>query len=490
MTFIPRIEDDWSTFSFPEYRTEDKYRRPFQRDRDRILYSSAFRRLAGKTQIFASGLHDHIRTRLTHTLEVAQIATTTAAFLGLNTNLTEAIALGHDLGHTPFGHVGEDVLKLIASGCDNLGGLIDKNWLPNNQKGFKHNLQSLRVVHWERRYIDHYGLNLSSFVRWGILNHSSTSWDKQCSKISFCPHNNNGSCKFDKAKDRFSLDFYKSLLKDIQPPMASLEAMVVAQADEIAQRHHDLEDSIHAKIIRVKEALEIIEPLARSRNKMNYFHRIKKNTDRGIILVNAMITQLLVGMLNESLIEGTKDSIKKFRKKNGLSKPQDFKDWLYGDDQKKISKEISGVVNYEEKLKGDGHIVDDLEMTLKNRILNSYLVERMDGKGRYILRQLWKDYLTNFQQLPDNIIMRLAHKMKGKITVFNEFDENITVDNREQVGKARDLLGKVKSKGDNKIVRKELIRLIIDWIAGMTDQMALVEHRRLYSAHQDVAELR
>jgi dGTPase len=170
----------------------------FQRDRDRIIHSKSFRRLKHKTQVFISPVADHFRTRLTHTLEVAQIARTIARALRLNEDLTEAIALGHDLGHTPFGHSGEDVLDYIL-----------KNFY---QSHFKHNEQSLRVADFLER--DGRGLNLSHEVRDGILFHPQ---------------------------------------KEKTLP-ATLEGRVVRLADHLAYINHDIEDSIRAGIL-TKEAL-------------------------------------------------------------------------------------------------------------------------------------------------------------------------------------------------------------------------------------------
>ena len=137
---------------------EHAYRTCYQRDRDRIIHSAAFRRLEYKTQVFVNHEGDYYRTRLTHSLEVAQIARTIACALRLNMDLTEAIALAHDLGHTPFGHAGEEVLNELMASCG----------------GFNHNLQGLRVVDYlEERYPDFPGLNLSWEVREGIVKHSS-----------------------------------------------------------------------------------------------------------------------------------------------------------------------------------------------------------------------------------------------------------------------------------------------------------------------------
>jgi dGTPase len=166
-------------------------RTDFQRDRDRIIHSKAFRRLKHKTQVFLSPEGDHYRTRLTHTLEVSQIARTIARALRFNEDLTEAIALGHDLGHTPFGHTGEAVLNEICP------------------KGFSHNIQSLRVV--EILEKDGAGLNLTWEVRDGILNHTS---------------------------------------RDIA---ATVEGRLVSLADRVGYINHDIDDAIRAGIISVED---------------------------------------------------------------------------------------------------------------------------------------------------------------------------------------------------------------------------------------------
>lgn len=174
-------------------------RTDFQRDRDRIIHSKAFRRLKHKAQVFIDPEEDHCRTRLTHTLEVAQIARTVSRALRLNEDLTEAIALGHDLGHTPFGHAGEKALDLIY-----------KEYVPG--ASFRHNEQSLRVVDCLER--DGAGLNLTKEVRDGILHHSKGSGD-----ISF--ENGNGT----------------------------LEGQVVRISDRIAYINHDIDDAIRAGVL-------------------------------------------------------------------------------------------------------------------------------------------------------------------------------------------------------------------------------------------------
>lgn len=190
-------------------------RNQFQRDRDRIIHSSAFRRLEYKTQVFVNHEGDLFRTRLTHSLEVAQIGRGIARNLNLHEDLVEAIALAHDLGHTPFGHAGQDALNA----CMKEFG------------GFEHNLQSLRVVdHLEQRYAEFDGLNLTFELREGILKHCSIKNAKLLGDVGA----------------RF--------LQKTQP---SLEAQVANLADEIAYNNHDVDDGLRSGLITLKQLAEV-----------------------------------------------------------------------------------------------------------------------------------------------------------------------------------------------------------------------------------------
>lgn len=187
----------------------------FQRDRDRIIHSAAFRRLEYKTQVFVNHEGDLFRTRLTHSLEVAQIARSLARSLALNEDLVEAICLAHDLGHTPFGHAGQDALNAAM-----------QPW-----GGFEHNLQSLRVVDvLEDRYASFPGLNLCFETREGILKHCSRSRAKDLGVLG----------------ERF--------LRNRQP---SLEAQVANAADEIAYNNHDIDDGLRSGLIRIEQLMEL-----------------------------------------------------------------------------------------------------------------------------------------------------------------------------------------------------------------------------------------
>ncbi|MDX9856365.1 MAG: deoxyguanosinetriphosphate triphosphohydrolase [candidate division Zixibacteria bacterium] len=189
---------------------EHPLRTAFQRDRDRIIHSAAFRRMEYKTQVFLPHEGDHYRTRLTHTIEVAQVARTLSRCLGLNEDLTEAVALAHDLGHTPFGHAGEDVLDELLADCG----------------GFNHNRQSLRVIDWlEQRYPGFAGLNLSYEVREGIAKHETKA---VIATAEFHP--------------------------DEHP---TLEATLVDLADEIAYNAADVDDGINAGLISFDDVVSL-----------------------------------------------------------------------------------------------------------------------------------------------------------------------------------------------------------------------------------------
>ena len=190
-------------------------RSDFQRDRDRIVHSTAFRRLEYKTQVFVNHEGDHFRTRLTHSLEVAQIARSIARMLRLNEDLTEAIALAHDLGHTPFGHAGQDALNACM----------------RDHGGFEHNLQSLRVVDiLEQRYAAFDGLNLCFETREGILKHCSRENARRLGDVG----------------ERF--------LAGRQP---SLEAQIANVADEIAYNNHDVDDGLRSGFITLDQLEEV-----------------------------------------------------------------------------------------------------------------------------------------------------------------------------------------------------------------------------------------
>ena len=199
-----------------------KYRSPFQRDRDRIIHSASFRRLKHKTQVFVNTEGDHFRTRITHSIEVAQIARSVAKYLNLNEDLAETLSLAHDLGHTPFGHAGEDAL----------------NECMENYGGFDHNLQTLRIVMFlENKYFKFKGLNLSIETLEGLLKHNGTVEDTTLI---------NSLIGLKTFKGKINFNTYPSL-----------EAQISAISDDIAYNNHDIQDGIKANLFKLEELVEI-----------------------------------------------------------------------------------------------------------------------------------------------------------------------------------------------------------------------------------------
>ena len=247
---------------YPE--EEHPYRSIYQRDRDRIIHSTAFRRLEYKTQVFVNHEGDYYRTRLTHTIEVSQIARSIARALNLNEDLAEAIALAHDLGHTPFGHSGEDALKKLMEG----------------HGGFEHNLHGLRVVDiLEQKYPNFPGLNLSWEVKESIVKHTS-------------PYNHTSTTTEYNADER---------------PL--LEAQIVDKADSIAYDNHDLDDSLKAGIITDAD-LQTVDLWRETQKKVKQKYVID-NHDILIAqtirtLINMEVTDLLENTLSRLKREGIK----------------------------------------------------------------------------------------------------------------------------------------------------------------------------------------
>jgi len=244
------------------YPEEFKDDRPhFERDRDRIIHCAAFRRLEYKTQVFVNHEGDYYRTRLTHSLEVAQIARGIARKLRLNEELTEAISLGHDLGHTPFGHAGEDALNRLMA----------------EHGGFEHNLQSLRVVEkLEERYPGFPGLNLTWETREGLAKHSS----------------------FHDSAHTVDLSEY-----GLQSP-PSLEAQIINLADEIAYNNHDIDDGLESGLVSLEELMEV--PLwQRVYREVERKHPSASSTAKKSSAISA-----LIGLLIQDVVMQTSESIK------------------------------------------------------------------------------------------------------------------------------------------------------------------------------------
>jgi dGTPase len=346
----------------PHGRTE------YQRDRDRIIHSTAFRRLVYKTQVFVNHEGDLFRTRLTHSLEVAQLGRSIARNLRLDEDLTEAITLAHDLGHTPFGHSGQDALNA----CMKPYG------------GFEHNLQSLRVVDLlEQRYAAFDGLNLTFETREGILKHCSVRNARELGDVG----------------ERF--------LKKRRP---SLEAQIANLADEIAYNNHDVDDGLRSGLLELDQLCEVA---IFKRHRAEVLKEFPKLTGRRLVheTVRRMIDTLVTDLVEtsaERIRQHAPDTVEAVRSAPALIA---FSDHIR-----------------EEQL--------ELKHFLHENLYRHYLVARMASKARRVVKDLFDAFLAEPELLPPEFQVRA---------------------------------------GEDKA------RAIADYVAGMTDRYAFLEHRRLFA---------
>ncbi len=352
---------------------EHPMRTNFQRDRDRVVHSAAFRRLEYKTQVFVNHEGDYYRTRLTHTIEVAQITRIVARALGLNEDLAEAVALAHDLGHTPFGHAGERML--------------DELMKPYG--GFDHNAQSLRTVDWiEVRYPLFRGLNLTFEVREGIIKHSNFK-DRPAAR------------EFDAAA------------------YPCLEAQIVDLADEIAYLGHDVDDGLKAGMLAADD-------LGHSRLYHEANADARAAADAGAPAAERYQTvRRIIDAMATDLVENIDAEIERLQTRN-----------------------VAGV-------KGAGRAlaafspamarqVEELKGIMGERLYRHYRVIRMTEKAGRVLQRLFEAYLSEPRQMPGHVLA--LHEGEGE----------------------------------------PIVRLVADYIAGMTDRFALDEYRKLFDPDERV----
>jgi len=252
------------------FEPSSSLRSPYQRDRDRVIHSTAFRRLKHKTQVFVNTTGDHYRTRITHSLEVAQIARTLAKYFNLNEDLCETLSLSHDLGHTPFGHAGEDAL----------------NECMKPHGGFDHNIQTVRIVTLlENKYYNFNGLNLSIETIDGLVKHNGR-----------VENQNNFNNILGKKIFKDKINFSKN---------PSLEAQIASISDDIAYNSHDLEDGLRAKLYTIED-LKNIPVLSRIINKHKKFIKLK-----GSELVLRQVIRSIINEMVNDIILNTKKNLKK-----------------------------------------------------------------------------------------------------------------------------------------------------------------------------------
>jgi dGTPase len=469
------------------------YRTEFERDRDRILYCRPFRRLSGKTQVFIPRYNDHARTRLTHTLEVSQIATNIARALNLNPMLCESIALGHDIGHSPFGHAGEDELNRIMNGCES----VLKEFTSVNDlslKGFKHNWQSVRnLVDLANLYPAYTGLNLTYETIWGVLKHTSIS-----SKPKSCPYfddahnedcllrgqkkdcNNRGQRKFTYYENKYS--------NYSNPNFWTVEALIVAHADEIAQVHHDIEDAFFAKVLEKDRIMKILKEFSPyfDENHSELFKNAENFDEYYPLYLSKLIVSFLVEYYIESLNIKLNQVKSKFEVKSSVSFYKNKSDIYNGGFKNFVPyRNIKKIDPDTEKLDVIFSIVGK---KLKSVFLNSHLTQRMDGRSRFIIRQLYRAFLTNPQQLADGSIIKLYMRELKDAFINRQIKRNGKVVEWDSISKSSnfDLRKSIVTDMKDTEFKKGLIRVICDHIAGMTDEYALKSYQSLYGVNVDI----
>ncbi|MCM1185542.1 MAG: dNTP triphosphohydrolase [Lachnoclostridium sp.] len=400
---------------YGESAEKDFPRKPFQRDRDRILHSRSFRRMMHKTQVFNANLGDHYRNRLTHTLEVSQIARSIGKALGLNDELIEAIALGHDLGHTPYGHVGERTLDNILR-----GRAIPE--IKDQGDGFKHNLQSLRIVdELESRCLEYNGINLTLAVREGIIKHTKTMKNG-----ILCQDSNNNYTNMN-LNNPFSF---------------TLEGQVVAIADEIAQYTHDLEDSVRSNIITIDDVIKfpIIKKVLRKNRGINAKNYKTQFPNDPTFYLRMIIIRDYIGYLINDVIRTSTPKIEEYFKQYS-PKFSNVHDCI-NESCVNMSPEV------EKKAK---EVYDEIT----NKVIFSESISIADSKSEYVIKQLFKAFYKHPKQLPDYILSRYFTRKGLELNRLKIIDDELRSDSR-------------------------FIRSICDHISGMTDQFAAREYRRLY----------
>ena len=343
--YAMRASESWGRqFSEPEHGS----RTCFQRDRDRIVHCEAFRKLEYKTQVFVVFENDYYRTRLTHTLEVAQLARSIGRNLCLNEDLIEAVALAHDLGHSPFGHAGEEALNQRLKEKD-------------IKDGFNHNQRSFDIVtQFEKRYPQFDGLNLTVEVLVGILKHE-TLYDRI------------GAA---------SVGGDRAFAKKLKDRVCPLEAQVVDKADSLAYLNHDIDDGLTSGCITADDLKEsslwcrAVEMIRRP------------GLDGTDPIFKYQVVRSLIDMQVRDLLEATSARVdgKKFTSLEGLVKD--------------VGK---GIVNFSDKMARER---ETLQAILFDKVYHHWRVERMTSKARRILNELFDVYLDNPKQLPYDVYDR------------------------------------------------------------------------------------
>jgi len=409
---------------------------------------------------------------MTHSLEVNQIAKAIAYALRLNLDLTEAIALGHDLGHTPFGHQGERTLDNILEGKENVGIVIDEKLLKNRCfGGFKHNYQSARILsHLEEKYLEYPGLNVSVQVVEGVLKHTKIKPEE----IDL--------------KDFISNDYLEKIVIDMKSELqicSSLEGQVVAVADEIAQRGHDVDDALTSGVMTIQEFAdrlkiskcnELQEEIKKEIESIEKSRRLI--VDKKDLKIARIVSCIIRYFINTTI-------------EHSLRRMEENKDMgaVTLDNVKKIvgfSPEVERVNSY-------------LERVVQKKVICNNEVARADYNADTIVKTLFRKYYTNPRLLHEGTIHKifvetLKHKNiwvansainlnDASVKIVDEEIKEMTTKDLNVNIIEKYISGEVVSETNIDIIvfekRKILIRAIVDYIAGMTDGYALEEYEKL-----------
>ena len=445
--------------------TSQEHRPEFQRDYERIIHAKAYRRLVDKAQIFTSSKGDHYRTRMTHTLEVAQISRAIATGLNLNVELTEAIALAHDLGHTPFGHQGERSLDDILKGKKDIIKYSPEEKNPFG--GFKHSFQGLRVANYlEDKYIEFDGLDLSYQVLEGILKHTKL-------KIKNCANCNKCDKKCFDIKEFMPSDSIEYLYPEITHP-TTLEGQIVAIADEIAQRSHDLDDAFASKILSTQQlsnylSLNKTQALHNTLDKIEEIMNEVKNNHRVYVaedeLKNSRMVSEVIKYFINNVIEESNKKINEFV-------PNDFYNQNHRFDKELISFSREGAI-----------LCNYLEKIISKKVISNSEVVSFDNKGDIIITQLFQAYYNNPKLLHKGTLRKIYINMRQHTNHVIDFIEGDRDEVKEEIKKIVDtnLLNLDETEREEYLQKKKiLVRAIADYISGMTDSYALNEYHSLF----------
>ena len=475
---------------FPSSETRSEY----QRDYDRLVHSKAFRRMVDKAQIFTSSKGDHYRTRMTHTLCVAQIARSIASRLHMNVPLTEAIARGHDLGHTPFGHQGERTLDKMARDCANIG--------------FKHNFQSLNVASvLEEEYIECSGLDLSVQVLEGMWKHT---------KIRKSPHDAL-ICDLEGFLPYGISEEARNHLHPENSFCSTVEGQIVFIADEIAQRSHDLDDALSARLLTMDNVIEALS-LKKLHTLKAQIEELKSSIysaqkgQRMFVSERELLVSRVASQVINYFIDDVVKCFEYFLAQNC-------------EEVKKIRaffKANSHVDRQVLHFSAEGQILNDyLETIVAKQVINSPEVAAFDDKAKRVVSKLFELYYDNPRLLHDGTLQRIfieTRKRTNNVIHFQDADIDLVNDewkrikNPSNASRFRDLREEFPSidftpyqsvpefkdsldetSKEYSIVteyldsclneyrekQKILVRSICDFISGMTDTYATEEYRKL-----------